>query len=163
MELNIYDNKNLKYYVDSSHMIVMNGDPDKYTNFMNAYNTFLEYFWIDNIQGVAFWAKDTFLMGDIRKTTQAFIEQVNKSEDEISIGMLSFIEGLKPAPHYRRTKYSYVTLMTYYDESCKDYGYPPIFIFHKIMQLLKLKSSQEAASKACMDAGLVYGMIDVFG
>lgn len=152
----IFD-RNKKYYVDNSHMIAMNGEPDKWTNFMHAFNTFLNFFWADYFGG-GFWTQDQWLENDIRDTTKKFIELVNKPEDEMSIGILTFIQGLKPAPHYRRGRGNYpgLVLMAYYDDETKEYGYHPRVTFGKIMELLKHDSIQEIVRQELKEAGLPY-------
>ena len=135
----IYD-KNRKYYMDHSYMIAMNGQPDRWTDFMHAFNTFLNFYWIDYFGGGGFWTQDQWLMDDIRETQIKFIELVNSPEDEMSIGILTFIEGLKPAPHWsRKATYVYPNPMTFYDKKYEDdkygyHGYHPRHLFVKIME-----------------------------
>ncbi len=82
MEKDIYNNE-LKYYMDGSHMVAMNGEPNRYTNFMHAYNTWLNYFWSSYFSG-DWWAQDQFLCQDIRETTELLIGLFNSSEDNVN-------------------------------------------------------------------------------
>ena len=162
-KIDIFDDTR-KYYMDGSYMIAMNGEPDKWTNFTHAFNTFLNYFWIDFFGG-GFWAQDQFLMDDIRETQEKFIELVNspEGEDRMTIGMLTFIEGIKPAPQWSMKKgdYIYPNPMTYYsnkedDKIYGEHGYHPRQLFVKIMELLKHDSIQEIVRQELKSAGLPY-------
>ena len=156
----VYDNKK-KYHLDSSNMIVMKGDPDKYTNLMHAYNTWLYCFWSDYFGG-GFWAQDQFLKDDIVETNKLLLELLN-SESDVTIGILSFVDGIKsiPNPPRRAEHYIYPNQMTYYDDKHDKYGYSPIQIFHKTMELLKHESIQETIQKSCRKAKLPYINITV--
>ncbi len=138
----------------------MNGEPNKYTNFMHAYNTFLNCFWACHFS-MDYWASDPFLMADIRDTNILLIELFNSSEDNMTIGMLSFIDGLKPMPTRKWSKnYTYPTQMTFYDDSCDEHGYGVQYIFHKTMELLKHQSIQQIAKEEMQKAGLPYMIVN---
>lgn len=150
----IYNDK-LKYYLDSSHMVRMNGEPDKYTNLMHMFNTFLSYFWRDYFGG-GFWAQDIFLQSDIREVHLRFIELANKPEDEMTIGMLKFIDEIKPTPlHYPS---EYPKPMTCYEG---EFAYSPRQIFLKMKELLKIDSVQDAARESFRKDGIPYTSINV--
>ncbi|MES2287656.1 MAG: hypothetical protein V4547_18315 [Bacteroidota bacterium] len=151
-EINIYDSK-LKYYMNHTHLISSNDEPDIYTNLMHAYNTWLNFFWSDFFGG-AYWANDNFLNSDILEVNKLIINQMNGSTDDISIGLLSFIEKLKPVSRiYRRGHYVYEPQMTYFDRKAE---YHPRQIFGKVMELLKHESIQEFAREELRKEGLPY-------
>lgn len=144
-------------------MIAMNGEPDKWTNLMYAFNTFLNFFWSDYFSG-ANWAQDPFLEADVQKAQQEFIKMVNRPEDEMSIGVLTYIQGIKPSPHWTRGRHPYPTpLMTYYENDDDKYGDHPQVIFGKIMDFLKVDSVQEVARQSFKEAGLPYMIINNTG
>ncbi len=160
-EKDIYDRDKLKYFIDHGNMICMKGEPNQFTNLMHAYNTWLYYFW-SAFFGGGFWAQDDFLIADIRFVNKSLIELFNGPEDEINIGIMSFIDGIKPIQNViRSSSYIYPHQMTFYDDSCEEFGYHPMQIFAKIMNLIKYESSQENAKKRMREAGIPYTTFNI--
>ena len=158
---NICD-KELKYHVTYYYMIEMNGEPDRFTNFMHAYNTWLFYFNVSYGEGIADWAKDWLLWGDIDNTTRLLIQLFNGPEDNITPEMQAFIDGLRPCENFEWTRnYVYPSPMTFYDDSCEKYGYHAKRLFRKIMKLVGHYSMTEYAREEFKKAGLPYTIINV--
>ncbi len=146
-------NTALKYHLNCSNTLNMNGEPDNYTDLMHTFNTFLDYFWRDYFGG-GFWAQDSFLMDDIRETQRLFIEQTNKGDDEITIGMLNFISNIKKSPQLSR--YGYKNAATYFGPGYEEHGVHPRSILDILMPIFKHGSIQEMVRKEIRESGFPY-------
>lgn len=148
-------NINLKYYLGCSDMIYRNGQEDKYTNLVHAFNTFLNLFSSEYVAG-SYWAQDSFLRDDVYETQILFISLVNKS-GKMPNKISNFINDIKPSINVKRiATYTYPNQMTYFGGEWKDDGMHPVSFFQELMKLLKHNSYQEYARKEFRKTGLPY-------
>lgn len=153
-------NDNLKYFVNESNLISMRGKSNKWTPFMHAYNTYLDYYWRHFFSG-SYWTLGQFMQQDLQNINRALINLFNCSEDSMTIAHIQFINGLAfiSEHHYFFGKITYPSPMTYFSENTGEPGLHPLALFEKICNIINYKSLHNWAMEELANAGLPSAII----
>ncbi len=147
-----------KYYPSFPQFIRMRGQPDRYTNLVHAWNTFMLVYW-EEVNSGGFWVSTFGLDYDIRESNFALLRVINNQKDEIDADVFIFIQGLKPAPEWKKYgKHKYETPMTYCHDKYGDLH--PKHLLDEFTRIFKIESCRAMFKQMVKERGLIYSGAD---
>ncbi len=99
MNKEVFNQKN-KYFLDNSFLIHGSGN-DNFDKIIRCFNKHSGVIWQDHFQGYACYAKDSFLIDDLRDSSIKLVEMANQGNSAATIKMLSVSENIKPCIKFR--------------------------------------------------------------